>query len=80
MSLHPDIIDAMIAAGASAEVVAAACRAAHAVSLNETHAKRKGAADRQRRKRERDLVDEMEAADESRESRVTSVTSWPWHS
>lgn len=68
--LHPDIIDAMIAAGATAQMVAAACRAAHETAAKAKSEKRTSAAARQRAKRQRDgapdLVDEMVAHDDQK--------------
>jgi hypothetical protein len=56
MSLHPDIIDAMIAAGATTQMVAAACRAAWHAEANAKREKRAGNASRQRAKRQRDAT------------------------
>jgi hypothetical protein len=77
MSLHPDIIDAIVAAGASAAVVAAACRAAYELQANDDEeaaaederrraARRPAAARRQRKRRERAGGDLFERDDEQR--------------
>jgi hypothetical protein len=48
MSLHPNIIDAMAAAGATLAIVQAACRAAWELSEGAVELARQGAAHRQR--------------------------------
>jgi hypothetical protein len=77
MILHPDIIDAMIAAGATAVVIAAAYRAAHTLETQRDAeiaaeeerkriARRPAAARRQRTRRERAIGDMFERDDEQR--------------
>lgn len=76
--LHPDIIDAMIAAGASAEVVAAACRAAHIVAAGEIKAKRSSANERQRKKRDRDREGDLfERSDDEQRYIDASIATDP---
>jgi hypothetical protein len=60
MSLHPDIIAALMAAGGTPDMVLAVCRAAHEVELKAKIERRAPAAARQKRRRGRDLVDEMQ--------------------
>ncbi len=63
MSLHPDILDTMLARGATAEMIVAAYRTAYELENKAKVEKRAGAAARKRAQRRRDgtvdLVDEM---------------------
>ncbi len=63
MSLHPDILDTMLARGATAEMIVAAYRTAYELENKEKAERRAGAAARKRAQRRRDgtanLVDEM---------------------
>lgn len=60
MSLHPDIIAALVAAGGTSDMIIAVCRAAHEVELKAKMERRAPAAARQKRRRGRDLVDDMQ--------------------
>lgn len=60
LSLHPDIIAALVAAGGTSDMIIAVCRAAHEVEMKAKMDRRAPAAARQKRRRGRDLVDDMQ--------------------
>lgn len=70
MSLPDSVIDAMLAAGASAEVIGAAVKAAHAETEKRVAERRAKTAERQRNKRERDALSRSECVT-SRDQSVT---------
>lgn len=70
MSLHPDILDTMLASGATAEMIVAAYRTAYELETKAKVKRRAGNAARQQAKRRRDgapdLVDEMVIDDDQK--------------